>query len=121
VTFGVTLTIVPPPCRRICGIAARQVAITPKVLVSKISRTTASGVVSKAEARPMPALFTSTSMAPKAATPSAIARSTLAASVTSSGNTRSRSDVPNISASGRRIVAITFQPRSRKCPAIALP
>ena len=94
----------------------------PNVLVSKISRTMLSGVASTIDPMPMPALFTSTSMAPKAAIPSLIAWSMLPASVTSSGSTFSRSDEPaKTPGSGRRMVAMTFQPRSRKSSAIALP
>ena len=36
----VTLTMTPCPCLRMDGMIARQMAKTPKVLVSKISRTT---------------------------------------------------------------------------------
>ena len=123
VTLDVTLTMTPPDLAlRICGMMARQVANTPKVFVSNISRTMVSGVASTTEARPIPALFTSTSIAPKAATPSAMALPMLSASVTSSGSSFSLSeDVANTLVSGRRIVAMTFQPRSRKSSAIALP
>ena len=91
--LDVTLMMTPWPCLRICGMMARQAANTPKVFVSNISRTVLSGVASTIDAMPIPALFTSTSMAPKAATPAAMALPMLSALVTSSGSTFSRSDV----------------------------
>lgn len=72
--LDVTLTMAPCPCLRMCGMMARQVANTPKLFVSKISRMMVSGVAPTTEAMPIPALFTSTSMVPNAATPSSIGR-----------------------------------------------
>ncbi|MNT67274.1 hypothetical protein D3C72_2054040 [compost metagenome] len=80
--------------------------MVPNVLVSKMSRTVAMGVASKAPNRPRPALLTSTSMGPAVCSVWAM----LSGCVTSSGRTRRRSDAGNTSARGVRMVAITFQP-----------
>src|SRR3990167_2209494 len=62
VALDVTLTTRPAPRSRICGNTAWVIAMVPKVLVSKMSRTVVMGVASKAPNSPRPALFTSTSM-----------------------------------------------------------
>lgn len=91
--------------------------MVPKVLVSNTSRTVAMGVASKAPNRPIPALFTSTSMGPASASTAAM----LSARVTSSGSTRMRSPVGSRSARGLRMVAITFHPWAWKWRAVSRP
>jgi len=68
-------------------------------------------------ARPMPALFTSTSMGPAASR----ARAMLSGRVTSSARTRRCGDTGNKSSRGVRIVATTFQPCARKWRAVSRP
>ena len=94
----------------------KPMAITPKVLVSKTRRTCSMGVASKAPTTPIPALFTSTSIGPAAATAAAM----LAASVTSSGTSRTRS-AGSSPARGLRMVAMTFQPCAWKWRAVSSP
>jgi len=107
----------PVPRSRICGSTACVMAIVPMVLVSNASRTCASGTSSPGDGRPKPALLTSTSMRPAAST----AQRMLSTSVTSRGSTRSRPEAGSISGRGVRIVATTFQPRSRKRRAVSRP
>jgi hypothetical protein len=92
-------------------------AMVPRVLVSKISRTLSISTPSTAPSRPMPALLTSTSSGPAAST----AARMLCASVTSSGRMRSLGDAGSRSARGVRMVATTFQSRARKYLAISRP
>ena len=86
--LDVTFTTTPDRRARNCGSTAWVNAITPKVLVSNSSRTTAIGVASKTPIAPIPALLTSASIGPLAS----IAAAMLSAVVTSSATTRIRSD-----------------------------
>jgi len=92
-------------------------AMTPKVLVWKISRTVVMGVASKALRSPMPALLTRTSMGPAASTAAAM----LPGSVTSRATTRIRSERGKTSGRGVRMVATTFQPCAWKIRAVSRP
>ena len=111
------MTTTPDRRSRKPGSTACVIAITPKVLVSKISRAVAIGVASKAPMAPMPALLTSASTGPHAA----IAAEIDSGLVTSSASTRSRSDAGRTSARGVRIVATTFQPCAWKWRAVSRP
>ncbi|MCY1244409.1 hypothetical protein D9M72_574810 [compost metagenome] len=117
VTLDVTLTTTPDRLLRNCGITACVIAMTPNVLVSKILRTCAIGVASKAPTTPMPALLTSASIGPLASR----AAGMLSGSVTSSCTTRMRSDRGRISVRGVRMVATTFQPLAWKRRAVSRP
>ena len=109
-TVDVTLTITPSLRVRNCGSTAWVMAIVPSVLVSKTSRVVAIAVPSSEPSMPMPALLTSTSIGPAAA----MAWAMLAASVTSSASRRKFGEAGSTLASTVRMVAITFQSRSRK-------
>ncbi|MOA22596.1 hypothetical protein D3C78_1431640 [compost metagenome] len=106
VALEVTLTTTPARRARNWGITACVIAITPKVLVSKISRTVSIGVASNAPNSPMPALFTRASSGPQVC--SAVAM--LSGRVTSSASTCSRSSTGSSSGRGVRMVAMTCQP-----------
>lgn len=117
VVLEVTLTITPEPRDRICGTTAWVIAMTPNVLVSNSSRAVLMGVASNAPIPPIPALLTRTSTGPLALTALAM----LSGSVTSSGNTVSRSEAGKTSGRGVRMVATTSQPSSRNLCAVARP
>lgn len=72
VTLDVTLTITPDRRSRMCGMIAWHIAMTPNVFVAKTLRICAMGVASNAPTTPMPALLTSTSIGPAAATVAAM-------------------------------------------------
>ena len=85
-----TLTIRPSPRARIPGSTALTMSTAPKKLVSNRARTSASSPSSTADRYPYPALLTSTSTPPNAASAAATAAATWARSVTSSAAATAR-------------------------------
>lgn len=116
-TLEVTLTTTPEPRSRNWGSTACVVAITPKVLVSKTSRTRAIDVPSNTPMDGTPALLTRTSMGPAAS----MAAAMLSGRVTSRATTRNRSDSGRRPGRGVRMVAMTFHPCAWKWRAVCCP
>src|SRR5215217_296745 len=102
---------------RNCGSTAWVTRMVPKALVSKSDWAMSIGVPSRAFSQPIPALLTRTSIGPAAA----MACCTLSSLVTSSGRTVRLSEAGRRSRRGERMVAMTFQPRSRKYFSVSRP
>src|SRR5215218_6100684 len=83
-----------------CGSVEQTVRTTPSRLISIVRRSTSGGVIATVPLLPTPALASTTSMPPNAATVPATAPSTCAWSVTSASNQAARS--PSSSASARK-------------------
>src|ERR1041385_2703521 len=117
--MDVTFTTVPLRRSLIEGSTACIIRTAPKKFVSNIRRTGSSGTISTAPARPTPALFTSTSIAPASFRTSATHARTFSSWSTSSftGSIFSRFSI----GSGFRAPAKTRYPRSAKQNAVSSP
>src|SRR5271166_5307258 len=117
-------TMWPLCCARRIGSAARMTSSAPKKLASRLRAICSSLSSSRAPTRPYPALFTTTSIRPNAATACAIAAFTCEGSVTSSASARHVSGcraTRSSSCVGFRDVATRRCPRASTCVARARP